>query len=82
MNYKTHCNGNCVDRIDRQADTIHKLRDESLKKTEALNRAGQTIEQLEAEKRDLTAALNKASRVNNMRSDQNWDGGFRAEVSE
>ena len=75
MTYKTKCNGNCVDRIDRQADTIRKLRDESLKKTEALNQASQVIENLEDE-------LKVYRQQYNFRADQNWDGGFRAEVSE
>ena len=72
MTYKTKCNGNCVDRIDRQADTIRKLRDESLKKTEALNQASQVIENLEDE-------LKLYRQQYNFRPDQNWDGGFRAE---
>ncbi|WP_020006198.1 hypothetical protein [Salinicoccus albus] len=82
MTYKTRCNGNCVERIDRQAETIRKLRDENLKKTQSLVQASEQIEQLEAEKADLTQALNKVSQAYNLRADQNWDGGFRAEVSE
>ena len=82
MTYQTKCNGHCTSRIDAQAETIHKLREESRKKTEALIKASKQIARLQGEKRDLTDALNKASRPVNMRADQNWDGGFRAEISE
>ena len=82
MTYKTKCNGHCTERIDAQAETIHKLREDSRKKTEALIKASKRITKLEAEKADLIDALNKASRPVNMRADQNWDGGFRAEISE
>ena len=68
--------------IERQAETIHKLREESRKKTEALIKASKQIARLQGEKRDLTDALNRVSRPVNMRADQNWDGGFRAEISE
>src|SRR5699024_4820851 len=39
MTYKTKCNAHCPSRIDAQAETIHKLREESRKKTEALIKA-------------------------------------------
>src|SRR5699024_11766864 len=62
MHYKTKCNGHCTSGIDAQAETIHKLREESRKKTEALIKASKQIAQLQGEKRELTAALNKANR--------------------
>ena len=81
MTYKTKCNGHCTSRIDAQAETIHKLREESRKKTEALIKASKQIARLQSEKRDLTDALNRVSRPVG-REDANWDGGFRAEISE
>lgn len=65
--------------IERQAATIHKLREESRKKTEALIKASKQITQLQAEKRELTGALNRKAQSNNMRSDQNWDSRPRVE---
>ena len=50
MIYKTKCNGHCTSRIDAQAETIHKLREESRKKTEALIKASKQIAQLQREK--------------------------------
>lgn len=73
MTYTTKCTGHCIERIDTQAETINKLRDESLKKTEALIKASKQIAQLQAEKRELTKLLNKQSHQVNMRADQNWD---------
>lgn len=81
MTYKTKCNGHCTSRIDAQAETIHKLREESRKKTEALIKASKQIAQLQAEKRELTKLLNKQSRQVNMRADQNWDSRPRLEES-
>lgn len=81
MTYTTKCTGHCIERIDAQAETINKLRDESLKKTEALIKASKQIAQLQAEKRELTALLNQRSRAVNMRSDQNWDSRPRLEES-
>lgn len=81
MTYTTKCRENCLERIDAQAETIHKLREESRKKTEALIKASKQIARLQGEKRDLTDALNRVSRPVG-REDQNWDGGFRAEISE
>lgn len=81
MTYQTKCTGHCTERIDAQANTIHKLRDESLKKTEALIKASKQIAQLQGEKRELTALLNQRSRAVNMRSDQNWDSRPRLEES-
>ena len=80
MTYKTKCNGHCTSRIDAQAETIHKLREESRKKTEALIKASKQIAQLQREKRDLTDALNKVSRpMYNPREDANWDSRPREE---
>lgn len=80
MTYKTKCNGHCASRIDAQAETIHKLREESRKKTEALIKASKQIAQLQGEKRELTAALNKANRpMYNPREDANWDSRPREE---
>lgn len=81
MTYKTKCTGHCTERIDAQANTISKFRDESLKKTEALIKASKQIAQLQAEKRELTKLLNKQSRQVNMRADQNWDSRPRLEES-
>ena len=80
--YKTKCRENCLERIDAQAETIHKLREESRKKTEALIKASKQIAQLQAEKRELTGALNRKAQSNNMRSDQNWDSKPRVEAEE
>ena len=92
MTYKTKCNGHCTSRIDAQAETIHKLREESRKKTEALIKASKQIAQLQGEKRDLTGALNLTSREMEYyradyvrrsqpvgRADQNWDSRPREE---
>lgn len=80
MTYTTKCNGHCIDRIDTQAETIRKLREEGRKKTEALIKASKEIAQLQAEKRELTGALNRASY--NPREDANWDSRPRVEVQE
>lgn len=82
MTYKTKCNGHCTSRIDAQAETIHKLREESRKKTEALIKASNQIARLQGEKRELTGALNRKAQSNNMRSDQNWDSKPRVEAEE
>lgn len=82
MTYQTKCNGACTERIDKQAETIRKLRDENLKKTEALLEASNQIVRLKSEKRDLTQALNNTSKHINMRSDQNWDSRPRVEQDE
>lgn len=68
--------------LERQAESIRKLQRENSTLVDDLHDAHDRIIQLEAEKRDLTQALNNASKRINMRADQNWDGGFRAEVSE
>ena len=78
MTYQTKCNGHCTSRIDAQAETIHKLREESRKKTEALIKASKDIVKLQAEKRDLTDALNRVSRPVG-REDANWDSRPREE---
>lgn len=67
--------------IERQAATIHKLREESRKKTEALIKASKQITQLQGEKRELTGSLNRKAQSNNMRSDQNWDSRPRVEIT-
>ena len=64
--------------IERQAETIHKLREESRKKTEALIKASKQIARLQGEKRDLTDALNRVSRPVG-REDANWDSRPREE---
>ena len=75
MTYRINKLDNPHELIDRQDETIADQRRQLIE-------ASKQIAKLKTEKADLIDALNKASRPVNMRADQNWDGGFRAEISE
>ncbi len=75
MHYNHHCNGNCGERLDKQAETIQtqrqhikrwrqKFHELLREKTKLSIKVSKQITQLRKEKRELTALVNKLGEEN------------------